>query len=199
MSSNLIKWFLGATLTFFGAKPLRAQLAPGLEMKFLPEGCGNPFVENAAFSDFFERAVESMASQGGAQSPGVVDLFAVLELRNAMASGQSDPSAESPIDRLLISQICQFQRIENAAAIGSGGAGRQKAQLIPANDPKLHKHLSGIAQKLYRDSRELFVADLAEKARKRARDQADKQKQDEIRRAKIQARSKVRELLEESL
>ncbi len=170
-----------------------------LEIRYLPEGCGNPFVENASFSDFFDSSVSAMAVERGASSPGIVELFSVLELRNALSEEQTDPSMESPIDRLLVSQLCQFQRIENASSVGMGNEARKRVQQIPSNDPKLHNHLKSIASKLYKDARELYLVDVTEKARKRAKDQSTAKRLGEIRKAKIQARQKVQNLMVESL
>jgi hypothetical protein len=160
-----------------------------------PEGCGNPYLDIVSFTYFFESALSQMAAQKGATGKGVVDLFAVWELRNLVSSHLSDPTVDSPVDRLIISQLCQFQKIQMRDNVGQS---KRQAEIDSASEPLL-VHLSIVAPRLFKETRELTVGFLTERARKLQKEGLAGRKIEDIRKAREMGRARVRDLLDSSL
>ena len=79
--------------------------------KALPEGCGNPYAEAVRFRDFYDNTLAFMAARRGANAKGIVDLYAVGAIRDEITALFPNYTEESPIDRLVMAQLCQFQKI----------------------------------------------------------------------------------------
>jgi hypothetical protein len=160
-----------------------------------PEGCGSPYMDLAAFSTFFESALGQMAAAKGPNGKGVVDLFAVWELRRMINERLSDPTVESPVDRLLMSQLCQFQKIEMKNKIGMGL--KESAFQVDSASETLHTHLSLISGKLFKETRELAVSFLTERAKRLQKESLANRKAEDIRKARELGRNKVRDLVDQ--
>jgi hypothetical protein len=186
----VLTFFIGLNLSRIWASQQVFLAAP----QPFPEGCGNPYVDIPAFSNFFESALQQIAASKGPEAKGVVDLFAVWELRNIVADRLSDPTVESPVDRLILSQLCQFQRVEMKSSITKSGP--NKVDPIDSSHENLHTHLLLVSSKLYAQTRELTVSFLAERAKRLNKEGLAARKAEDIRRARELGRKKVNDLLE---
>lgn len=165
-----------------------------LEQGLMPDGCNNPFRESIKFIDFFETAIVTMAAERGANGRGVENLFAVDHLRDLInEEANRKGGEESAIDRLIVTQLCHYEKIATQKNL-AGGA---KALQIFAKSPELHDHLAGISKKLLADGVSLYQSQ--QKALKAAKNQEDfvLSRQREIRKAKNMGEDKVRQLIEQ--
>jgi len=187
---------LGASLTVGAAPPAETRNrvvdfeSYAWDQGAMPEGCTTPFPDPGRFIAFFDAAITAMAAKRGADARGVVDLFAVSELRVQMISQFPNLSDESPLDRLIIKQVCQYQKIRNADfKIGMG-----KVPEVSSSDDGLHDHLAGVASHLYGDARKLMEEARGERNRMRERAKMMASKAGDISRARSLAREKVKDL-----
>ncbi|HVJ66106.1 MAG TPA: hypothetical protein VM901_12685 [Bdellovibrionota bacterium] len=164
-----------------------------LEQGLMPDGCNNPFRETAKFIDFYETSIVTMAAERGARAKGVESLFAIDSLRDRINEiSNRSGGEESAVDRLIVTQLCHYEKIATQKNVGAGA----KALQIFAKTPELHDHLAAIAPKLLGDTVALY------KAQQRAmRDTKNQEnfvisRQNEIRRAKDLGEAKVRQLIE---
>lgn len=158
----------------------------------MPEGCETPFPDPGRFIAFFDASISAMAAKRGAEARGVVDLFAVSELRVEMISQFASLSDESPLDRLIIKQVCQYRKIRNSEfKIGQG-----KLPEIGSSDDGLHDHLAGVAAHLYADARKLMEGARGERMRERERERMLASKAGDVARARAMARDKVKDLMD---
>jgi hypothetical protein len=156
----------------------------------MPEGCDTPFPDPGRFIAFFDASIAAMAAKRGAEARGVVDLFAISELRTEMISQFPSLSDESPLDRLIIKQVCQYRKIRNSDfKIGMG-----KLPEINSSDDGLHDHLVGVSARLYGDARKLMEEARAERNRFREKEKMMASKAADISRARALAREKVKDL-----
>jgi len=188
------RFFLLATTSLFAAPSHAADQVFLAAPQPFPEGCGSPYVDIPLFSIFFESTLQQMAAQKGPMGKGVVDLFAVWELRNSVAERLSDPTIESPIDRLILSQLCQFQRVNMVAAVERDGP--KKAIPVDSAHESLHTHLALVSSKLYKETRELTVSFLTERAQRINKEGLAARKAEDIRRARELGRKKVSDLID---
>jgi hypothetical protein len=163
-----------------------------LAVETLPEGCGNPFADMPLFMNFFDNAIAHMVAKRGPTAKGVVDLFAVAEMRDRLTELAVNPQTESPIDRLILSQLCLYERVATQKHLSGKGPGGK----IQASDDSLHDHLASIAPKLYKDTRTLVVEALAARAREREKENALASKWADIRRAHQLGADKIRDLFD---
>lgn len=165
-----------------------------LEQGIMPDGCNNPFRESIRFIEFYDLAIETMAAERGASARGISDLFAVQYLRNLIADESSLAGGEdSAIDRLIVTQICHYEKIATHKNLGSGS---KKALQIFAKDPGLHDHLAAISKKLLSDSVALYRTEKKALAKNKDQENFLISRRNEIRKAKNQGEDKVRSLIE---
>lgn len=156
-----------------------------LSERILPDGCGKAFQDVAEFRSFFELAINQIAAKSGVLTTPIAELFAVEELARAFNTKFMKFGRESPIDRLVISQICQFNSIIQSATTGDVYIG------IKTSDERLHKHLTSIAFQLYRDARQLYLETKNEHLKLKKNPELTKRKIDRIQRAKKSAKVKI--------
>jgi len=160
------------------------------DIETFPEGCGQAFQETNRFAGFFDSSLNALVAKRGAAARGVPELFAVSEMRNEIISVFPNYAEESPIDRLVISQLCQFQRIR-AQQLKPGALEQAK---ITAGDDELHNHLVAVSANLYRDARKIVVVSMAEKMKEQERLRQLMSKRSEILRARQLGREKLQDL-----
>ncbi len=193
---NLKLWALLLTLaggSFAGSATPRfdgRQEALDWDNQVFPEGCGNPFLDTHQFIQFYNAAISSLVAERGVNAKAADELFAISEISSEMATLFPNFAEESPVDRLIITQLCQFQKVR-MATVKPGETARAK---IISKDEDLHKHLVSVAPRLYRDSRALIKASLADRAVERRRAQFIASKRDDILRAREEGRRKLRDL-----
>lgn len=160
----------------------------------MPEGCGNPYQDVAAFLGFYDLTIETIAATRGPHAKGVPELFAVSEIKKALDTLLTNPQEESPLDRLISSQLCNFQKIQTTAKM----QGQSKADPvnIKSADAVLHDHLVLLAPKLFRDARKLAVEILAERSKEKQKNGILEQKWAEIHQAREEGRAKIRDLFD---
>lgn len=158
----------------------------------LPEGCGNPFMDVHQFMMFYNASISAMVAKRGQTAKHVAELFAVSEMSNEIATLFPNFAEESPIDRLVITQLCNFQKIR-AKQIKPGDL---KKAAILSSDVDLHSHLVDVAPHLYRDSRKLILSSLADRSAETKRAQYMASKRDEILKAREAGRQKLRDLFD---
>jgi hypothetical protein len=187
-------------MTLFVSMPLFAQINSKvlnfdegrLEQGLMPDGCNNPFREAIKFIDFFETTIVTMAAERGASARGVENLFAVDHLRDLInEEANRRGGEESAVDRLIVTQICHYERIATKKNAGGGA----KALQIFATDPALHDHLVAISTKLMTDTVALYRAQ--QKALREAKSQESfiVSRQAEIKKARSRGQSKARDLI----
>jgi hypothetical protein len=171
----------------FAARFEREQVVADL----LPTTCETPFRETGAYFQFFTSAISILAAQKGPDANGVPELFAVAELRNKMQELFPNLGEESPIDRLVVAQLCQYRAIKDKES-----PSKQPFSQTPVetSDSKLHDHLQGISTRLYSDARLLMVQALAARARLDTQDELLQGRWDRVRRARQLGNSKVSDL-----
>lgn len=174
-----------------GAKSLQytEDSLPGEEA--LPEGCGNPFVESKPFFEFFEASIAFAAAERGPDTKGVAELFAVSELERDLIRLVPNLSEESPIDKLVRSQVCHYLEIYEKQR----DTRVKKKKLPTSDDPGLHDHLVKIAPKLFEDSLKVVEAVVMEQAAHDRKKERLSRKLHNIRKARRLGRAKVDEKL----
>ena len=185
--------FTALTSAWVGAQDKISVDKIGAEI--LPEGCGNPFLDVGSFLSFYDSSISLMVAKRGLDAKGVTDLFAVAELRKELDAMFPSPSEESALDRLIISQLCQFQKIQTHDVLAKGKGGNPLR--IESGDAGLHDHLATVAPKLYKDARKILVEALALKARDKQKDTLLLSKWAEIRKAREHGRAKIEDLFVE--
>lgn len=173
----------------FRVQYLKAQIAETV----LPETCKSPYKESAKFIEFYQAALYVMAGKADVAETALVNLFAVKAMRQKMRDLFPTMPEESPLDRLIVAQLCQFERFEISRRSTVG----QRVVILPTS-PELHRHLSAISVRLFEDSRKLIVEALAAKARER-RETIDLERHwDRVQRVEAQGQDKVKSLLNQS-
>jgi hypothetical protein len=157
----------------------------------LPSTCETPFRETGVYFQFFTSAISIVAAQKGPDASGVPELFAVAELRNKMQEIFPNLGEESPIDRLVVAQLCQYRAIKEKKSPPKQAFTTVQ---IETSDEELQAHLQGIATRLYSDARMLMVQALAARARLDNQEELLEGKWDRVRRARQLGNSKVADL-----
>lgn len=181
---------IGAEVTSNKTMSIRYESTVGDHVAF-PGGCDALYKDIVDFMEFFESSLVEVVLEKGANAKGVSDLFAVSEMRVAMKDNFPNLSEESPLDRLILTQLCQFEKIRLGLR---QKAGNLRPEPLTSGDTQLHDHLLKVAPKLYRDARALLVTALAEQARLRERGKVLAFKRAELRRAREQGRERVDDL-----
>jgi len=158
----------------------------------MPEGCGNPFRDAHEFMTFFDATISSVVAKRGPEARGVGELFAVSEMSNEIRGLFPNFVEESPIDRLVSTQLCNFLKVR-AAQMKPGS--NLKATIASA-DIDLHNHLVAVAPQLYTDSRKLLVSALAERAIELKKAQYMASKKNDILKARENGRKKISDIFE---
>ncbi|MEO5666934.1 MAG: hypothetical protein ABIR96_02625, partial [Bdellovibrionota bacterium] len=127
----------------------------------LPDSCKSPYRDSPNFIEFFNTTLYVMAARKGASSAGIGDLFGVLALREKMREVFPNLGEDSPLDRLIIAQVCLFDKIQNNKYARPG----QAPLVITPTDTELHTHLVSIAPRLYQDARKLMIEALGVRAK----------------------------------
>jgi hypothetical protein len=192
---------LSVAILSFVALPKVAQssgpveaLVPKVGVEPFPDGCGNPYFEPASFLNFYQATLNMMVVKRGPAAPGVAELYAVAELRSELNSIVPNPSEESAIDRLIMTQLCNFRKINTGTKLQANIA--SKDLMILSTSEALHEHLIKLAPKLYKDSRAYVVSVMAARARAREQEDLLASRWGDIRRARENGRSKIRDLFE---
>jgi len=170
------------------ALPLRYEVSTG-DKSVLPEGCANPYRDVNLFMEFYEDTISEMAVERGPRAKGVADLFAVSELRAAVKDLFPNLQEESPLDRLLMTQLCHYQKISL-----QNPEGGLRPSAITSDDSKLHDHLAIVAARLYRDSRGVVVEALREQTKLRDKLRKLALKRSDIRKAREIGRDLVEDV-----
>ena len=157
----------------------------------LPDSCKSPYRDSPSFIEFFNTTIYVMAAKKGSSSDGVVDLFGVWSLREKMREIFPNLGEESPLDRLIVAQLCLFEKVQFEKYSRPG----QSPLVISPADGDLHTHLLSIAPRLYQDSRKLMVDALAVRAKEQKQNLSLSRQWDEILRAREKGEEKNRDLL----
>lgn len=164
---------------------LRMQTAT-MTRQTMPDSCDSPYKDVSGFSVFFDSVIFVMASEKGPSETGVGDLFAVSELQKKMTEIFPNIGEESPIDRLVIAQLCQYRQIFK----GKNNLNDASVS-ITSEDPQLQKHLQRIGSQLFIDARGLMVSALSAHARTQSRREQIKLTVDRVDRARDLGRNKI--------
>ena len=132
-----------------------------------------------------------LVAKRGVSTKGAGDLFAVSELRVELNTLIPNPTGETALDRLIVSQLCQFADVERQSR---GARGMTQSAKIDTSSDVLLDHLSNVGTRLYVDARKIVVAALADRARQRQKDNLLATKWSEIRRAREMGRQKIDDL-----
>jgi hypothetical protein len=162
-----------------------------LEEVTLPDSCKSPYRDAPTFIEFFNTSITVMAAKKGANAAGVSDLFGVWNLREKMREVFPNLGEESPLDRLIVAQLCLFQKVQIEKYARPG----QAPLVITATDNDLQTHLSSIAPRLYQDARKLMVEALGVRAKERKQNLNLSRQWDEILKAREKGDEKNRDLL----
>lgn len=193
MKPHLKSQLLGVALSGLGifggsaAKAVSTESQAVLETQVMPEGCGQAYQEVDRFLDFFEATIADIVVKRGAKAKGVDDLFAVSELRKKMRVTFPNYTQESPVDRLLISQICQFQKVRSTQIV----PGALDKAVIRSSDKDLHEHLVSIAPRLFRDSSGLLREEMRKKALEKRNSRELASREAEVEKARELGRRKI--------
>jgi hypothetical protein len=184
----------------FGSLGLRAASEENFESRYLesrmnevtlPDSCKSPYRETANFMEFFNTTLYVMAARKGANAPGIAELFGVISLREKMNELFPNLGEESSLDRLVVAQVCLFDKVQNEKYARPG----QPPLVIPPTDADLHAHLTSIASRLYQDSRKLMIEALAVRAKEKKQNLNLSRQWDEILKAREKGEEKNQELL----
>lgn len=179
------------TFSAQGSKVLNYE-EQGESASTLPAGCNNPFREPARFIEFYYSAITNMAAERGARAKGLDDLFAVYHLREMTNENAGFRGGEeSSIDRLIVTQICHYEKISTQKSFGSGA----KSQSVLASDPGLHDHLAVISKKLLADSVSLYRMENEKIKKNQSQEDFLNSKRQEIYKAKTIGEEKARRLI----
>ena len=141
--------------------------------------------------EFFNTTLYVMAARKGSSAPGIADLFGVISLREKMNELFPNLGEESSLDRLVVAQVCLFDKVQNEKYARPG----QPPLVIPPTDAELHAHLTTIAGRLYQDARKLMIEALAVRAKEKKQNLNLSRQWDEILRAREKGEEKNQELL----
>jgi hypothetical protein len=119
---------------------LLTQLSFSQEVLQFPEGCGNPFVADGVFGDFFEKTIESSVIEAGAVSSSHVNLFAVNRIRKFMSSKYPNPADGEAVDKHIRAQLCSYAKDK---------------QGLMSTSVELHRHLGSISGRMLADVKRL--------------------------------------------
>ncbi len=158
----------------------------------MPGGCGNPFRDAHEFMEFYDAAISSLVAKRGPDARGVTELFAVDEMSSEIRGLFPNYVEESPIDRLVSTQLCQFQKVR-AAQIKPGGSA--KVEII-SSDIDLQNHLVAVANKLYTDSRKLLVSAFSERAQEQKKAHYLASKKSDILKAREHGHKKIKDIFD---
>ena len=162
------------------------------ESDAMPDDCKSPYPDIGGFLAFYENTISMIVAKRGATTKGAAELFAVSELRSEVDARVPNPSGESAIDRLVISQLCQYRDIY-AAENPSNGPG--KRVIVESKNEGLQEHLVKIAPKLYKDSRDYAQTVFAEIARSRHKNDLIEKKREDIKRARAMGHQRIEDIL----
>lgn len=160
----------------------------------LPETCKSPYREAPNFLEFFNTSLYVMAAQRGANSQGIVELFAVEKLRDHLREVYPTLGEESPLDRLITAQLCQFEKIRLAKQLQT----TPTRIVIAPTDADLQEHLISIAPRLYKDARSIVVEAMAQRAKDEKKDNDIVRQWNEVKKARRLGVEKVSDLVEKS-
>jgi hypothetical protein len=155
-----------------------------------PAGCDNAFSEISKFRDFFQNTISIMAAERGASAKGVSDLFAVAELSQHLLDVAPNLTEESPIDRLVKSQLCRLEEVYN----NEKKAPLQKRQALNSDDTLLHDHMVKVAHKLFLDSYKIVEEVVMAKAKEKQKERLMQNKSQEVEKARRMGRDKIEKL-----
>jgi hypothetical protein len=161
----------------------------------LPETCKSPYREAPNFLEFFKTSIYVLAAQKGAGHAGVADLFAVESMREKMREIYPSSGEEGPMDRLIVAQLCLFEKVQTGR-LARPGAPRI---VVAPHDKDLQEHLLAIAPRLYQDARTLMIEALAQRAKERKLDLNIERQWDEVRKARRMGTEKIKDLLKDDL
>lgn len=153
-----------------------------------PDGCENPYKDMNEFMQFYESAIVELVVDRGGSGKGVSDLFAISEMRSDMRDAFPNLSEENPVDRLIASQLCQFQKFYYRQVPANG---KMRSDPITSGNRDLHKHLLLVGPKLYKDSRKIVVESLAQQSKLKDRVNRLAARRQEIRKARKAGRNMV--------
>ncbi len=159
----------------------------------MPETCASPYREAPEFMQFFHATLLVMAAEKSYDAGPLSDLFAVMALREKMRNMFPNLGEESPLDRLVIAQLCNYEIIEKSKH--SQPAVRI---VIPPTNAELHSHLIQLAPRLYQDSRKLMVEALASMAKERKKLVDLERQWNRVQKMKALGEDKIRNLFDET-
>jgi len=166
-----------------------ASFAKSFNVNVLPDSCGKAFQELNLFQAFYESSISLMVVKRYPGRSKLYELFAVSEMRKNAEKRFKLLAVESPIDRLIISQLCHFRQ----ALLDSEQIGERDP--IRSDDKRLHQHLADVSTKLYRDSRSLYHSMLKQEAQLKAAMKAVKGSAAQVSEYRRRGRAKVSDLL----
>ena len=158
----------------------------------LPDDCARAFQDIATHIQFFEGAIASMAiNKLRPQETKLPYLFAVSEMRADFQGFFPNLGEESPVDRLIVAQLCQFRKYRTQQL----KPGQTQGSLIQSFDSDLQEHLAAIAPRLYQDVRTILVQALAKQAKLNDMESRYREKWREVLKARQLGREKVADIL----
>lgn len=155
-----------------------------------PEGCNTAFQEVSRFVEFFEASASMLVAKRGPQSRGAIDLFTVLGLRDELAEMGVNYSVESPVDRLVIAQLCQYQKIRVQQRTLGG-----KMLVIEPGEEALMDHLAAVSGKLLADAKAIVLEFKQNQGQEKERNRFLASKRSEIEEARAAGRRKAQSLI----
>lgn len=183
--------FCGALIAFACFAAVSAFSADSVSLSVedaeFPEGCSNPFAEPRAFLDFYDSTIAKIAVDRGPVTNGVAELFAVSELSRDLLTTVPNFSEESPIDRLLKTQLCLFEDIYKRSL----KPGVRSTHALSSSNPLLHDHLLKVSPRLFEDSVKLMEKIYAERALKASNEGKAREHLKRIEKARTLGRKKV--------
>jgi hypothetical protein len=156
----------------------------------LPESCKSPYRDAPNFIEFYTTSTFVLAARKGAQTAGLTELFAVTALREKMRDLFPSLGEESPMDRLIVAQLCHYEAIQIQKKSRPGSP----RLVISPSDEELHEHLLAIAPRLYEDSRKLMIEALAIRARERKQNLNLERQWHQVERARRRGHEKIKDL-----
>lgn len=207
LQKRKLVWGCGFILTAsvtLGAFGLQATTTETFESRYLqtraqeitlPETCKSPYREAPNFLEFFNTSIYVIAAQQGAGTSGVADLFAVEGLREYLREIFPSMGEESPLDRLIVAQLCLFEKVQIEKRSRPGTT----RIVISPMDKDLQEHLLAIAPRLYQDSRTLMIEALAFRAREKKQNLNLERQWGEVRKARKIGFDKIKDLVKDDL
>jgi len=159
----------------------------------LPDSCKSPYRDAPNFIEFFNTTLYVMAARKGSGASGIAELFGVLSLREKMRELFPNLGEESPLDRLIVAQLCLFEKVQVEKRARPG----QAPLVILPTDSEVQTHLAAIAPRLYQDARTLMVEALAVRAREKKQNLNLTRQWDEIQEARAKGQEKNKELFKD--